>query len=136
MVTNVINWLASAIVEVNAIARIYKYKMLHEGHHFISMAMEVHGALRHDMDCFIRECACIFHDRWLWGHLFLSFCIQIFKQRVSIAFQHTLTFAIEKKIALVRDVCSRSPIIIKSHDLYVGDIRGVVSEIASYHERD
>jgi hypothetical protein len=27
------------------------------------MAMEVHNALRHDMDCFIKECAFIFHNR-------------------------------------------------------------------------
>ncbi len=71
-------------MELNAIATIYKYKGLHEGHHFIPMAMEVHGALGHDMDRFIKECAHIFHDRWLKGHLSLSFCIQFFRQRVSI----------------------------------------------------
>jgi hypothetical protein len=41
-----------------------------------------------------------------------------------------------KKIVLVGDVCSRPSITIRSHDLHVGDIRGVVGEIASYHKRD
>jgi hypothetical protein len=35
----------------------------HKGHHFISMAMEVHSACRHDMDHFIKECAHIFHNK-------------------------------------------------------------------------
>jgi hypothetical protein len=43
--------LAGASVKFNAIAKIHKYKGLHEGHHFILMAMEVHGALGRDMDC-------------------------------------------------------------------------------------
>jgi hypothetical protein len=30
----------------------------------------------------------------------------------------------------------KPPIIIRSHDLHVGDIRNVVGEIASYHEKD
>jgi hypothetical protein len=60
------------------------------------MAMEVHGTLKHDMDCFIRECAHLFHDRQSKGHLFLSFCIQFFKQHVNIALQSALTFAIKK----------------------------------------
>ncbi len=63
MALNVISRLESAVVELNTIANIYKYKGLHEGHHFIPMAMEVHGALGHDMDHFIKECAHLFHDR-------------------------------------------------------------------------
>jgi len=51
-------------------------------------------------------------------------------------FQHALTFAIERKIALASDVCFKPPIIIKSHDLHASDIKGVMGEIASYHERD
>jgi hypothetical protein len=66
----------------------------------------------------------------------LHFCIQFFKQCVNIAFQHALVFAIEKKIALASDVCSRPPIIIRFHNLHVGDIRRVVGEITSYHKRD
>jgi hypothetical protein len=50
-----------------------KYKGLHEKHHFIPMAMEVHGASDCDMDRFIREYAHFFHDRRLKNHLFLSF---------------------------------------------------------------
>ncbi len=84
MASNVISRLEGVVVELNAIVTIYKYKGLHERYHFIPMAMEVHGALGHDMDCFIKECAHIFHDRWSRGHLSLTFCIQFFKQHVSI----------------------------------------------------
>jgi hypothetical protein len=38
-------------------------KRFHEGYHFISMVMEVHNALECDMDHFIKECVCFFHDR-------------------------------------------------------------------------
>jgi hypothetical protein len=34
------------------------------------------------------------------------------------------------------DTCSRPSITIKSHDLHVGDIRRIMGEIASYHEKD
>jgi hypothetical protein len=44
VVSSVITWPASAIVELNTITKIHKYKELHEGHHFIPMAMEVHDA--------------------------------------------------------------------------------------------
>jgi hypothetical protein len=70
---------------------------LYEGHHFILMAMEVHGTLRCDMNHFIRECACLFHDRQLKGHLSLFFCIRFFNQCVNIAFQHALASTIKKK---------------------------------------
>jgi hypothetical protein len=59
--------------QLNTIVKIYKYKGLHEGHHFILMAMEVQGAPGHDMDRFFRECVRLFHDRRSKGHLFL-FC--------------------------------------------------------------
>jgi hypothetical protein len=45
MALSVINRLIGAAMELNAIAKIYKYKRLHERQHFILMAMEVHGAL-------------------------------------------------------------------------------------------
>ncbi len=37
---------------------------------------------------------------------------------------------------LANDAYSRPLIIIKSHNLHAGDIRGVVGEITSYHEKD
>jgi hypothetical protein len=37
---------------------------------------------------------------------------------------------------LANDAYFRPPTTIRSHDLHVGDIRGVVGEITSYHERD
>jgi hypothetical protein len=67
-------------------------------------------------------------------HLSLLFCIQLFKQCVNIVFQRALIFAIERKNVLVGDVWFRPPIIIRSHDLHVGDIRRFVCEITSYHK--
>ncbi len=134
--SSVINQPIGAIVELSAIDKIRKYRGFHEGHHFILMAMEVHNAPKCDMDRFIKEYAYLFHDRQLGGHLSLSFYIQFFRKRVNITFQHVLAFTIKRKIVLVGDACSRPPNIIKFHDLHVGDIRGVVGEIAYYHEKD
>jgi hypothetical protein len=63
MVTSVISRPTSAIVKLNATTKIRKYKRFREGHYFIPMTMEVHETLRHDIDHFIKECACLFHDR-------------------------------------------------------------------------
>jgi len=79
VVSNVINWLIGVVVELNTISKIHKYKRLHEGHHFIPMAMDVHGTCVRDMDHFIKDCVHFFHDRQSRGHLSLSFCIQFFK---------------------------------------------------------
>jgi hypothetical protein len=79
MALSVINWPTCVIAELNTIVKIHKYRGLHEEHHFIQMAMEVHNKPRRDMNCFIRECAYLFHDRQSRGHLTLSFCIQFFK---------------------------------------------------------
>jgi hypothetical protein len=62
-------------VKLNAIVKICKLRRFYEGHHFIPMAMEVHGAPECDMDHFINEYACLFHDRQLGVHLSLFFCI-------------------------------------------------------------
>jgi hypothetical protein len=43
--SSVINQSVNAVAELNIIAKIHKYKRLYEGHHFIPMAMEVHGTL-------------------------------------------------------------------------------------------
>jgi hypothetical protein len=48
-------------VSLNVIAKIHKYRTFHEGHHTIPMTMEVHDTPRRDMDCFIKECARLFH---------------------------------------------------------------------------
>jgi hypothetical protein len=100
------------------------------------MAMEVHNAPLHDMDRFISRCVCFFHDRWSRGHLSLSFCVEFFRQCVSIALWCLLTSVIETKITLAGDTYSRPPIIIRSHDLHAGNIKGVMGEITSYHKRD
>jgi hypothetical protein len=112
MALSVINQPTSVVANLSAIVKIHKYKRLHEGHHFILMAMEVHGAPGWDMDCFIRECAHLFQDRCSKGHLSLSFCIQLFRQSVSIAFQHALTFTIKRKIAMTGEVYSRPPLLL------------------------
>jgi hypothetical protein len=63
MTMNVINRPVGVTTKLNAIVKIRKYRGLHEKHHFISMAMEVHNALGRDMDHFIKECVHFFHDR-------------------------------------------------------------------------
>ncbi len=135
MASNVISWPSSVVAEFSAIVKICKYKRFHGGHHFILMAMEVHDTPRCDVDRFIKECAHLFHNRQLGGHLSLSFCIQFFRQCVNIIFQHALTFVTKRKIVLVGDVCSRPPIITRSHNLHASDIRRAMGEIASYHKR-
>jgi len=40
------------------------------------------------------------------------------------------------KIALVGDACFKPLIIIKFHDLHVGDITRALGEIPSYHKKD
>jgi hypothetical protein len=55
VVSNVINQQICVVVKFNAIIKICKYRGLHEGHHFISMAMEVHGTRGRDTYRFIRE---------------------------------------------------------------------------------
>jgi hypothetical protein len=59
-----------------------------------------------------------------------------FRQHVNIIFQHVLTSVIKRKIVLEGDACFKPPITIRFHDLHASDIRGVVGEIASYHEKD
>jgi hypothetical protein len=61
--SNVISRPIGATMKLNAIVNIHKYNGFHEGHHFISMAMEVHNAPGCDMDNFIRECVHLFHDK-------------------------------------------------------------------------
>jgi hypothetical protein len=130
VVLSVINQLACAIAKLSDIAKIYKYIGLCEGHHFISMAMEVHNSLGHDMDRFIKECVCLFHDRVIYPCLFAF----NFSNNMLIFFLTCFfAFVIEKKITLAGDACSKPPI--KSHDLHVGNIKGAVGEIASYHNR-
>ncbi len=66
----------------------------------------------------------------------MSFAFNFSKQLVSIVLQHALASAIERKITLAGDACSRPPIAIKFHDLHASDLKGAVGEIASYHERE
>jgi hypothetical protein len=135
MASSVISRLIGAVAELSIIIKIRKYKKLQERHLFISMVMEVHGAPRHDMDSFIKECTCLFHDRQSKGHLSLSFCIQFFKH-VNIIFERALAFAIKRKFALASDVCSKPRITSRSHDLHASDIKGDVNETTSYHEKN
>jgi hypothetical protein len=79
MASNVISWPIGVIVKFSATAKICKHRRIHERHHFISMGMKVHGAHGCDMDCFIRECACLFRTKHSRGHLSLFFCMQFSK---------------------------------------------------------
>ncbi len=81
-------------------------------------------------------CAHLLQDRRSGDHLSLFFWIQFFGQCVNIVFQHALTSGIKKMIALADDAYFRPPIIIRSHDLHVNNIRGAMGEIISYHMRD
>jgi hypothetical protein len=63
LVTNAINQPIGVVAKLNAIAKIHKYRGLHEKHHFIPITIEVHGALECDMNHFIKEHVCIFYDR-------------------------------------------------------------------------
>jgi hypothetical protein len=137
MFLNVFNRLAGVVAELSTITKIHKYRGLHEGRHFILMAMEVHDALECDMDHFIMESgAYFFHDRQLECHFSLYVYIKKFRQRVSITFQCALVFSLKRKITLASAVFPRPRITIRSHDLHANNIRGVVGEITSYHERD
>jgi hypothetical protein len=78
MISSVISRPIGAIVKFSVIVKICKYKRLHEGHHFILIAMEEHGGHECDMGRFIRECAHLFHDRRSKDNLSLFFCIQFF----------------------------------------------------------
>jgi hypothetical protein len=95
MASNIISQSTGAITKLSAFVKICKYKGFHERHHFILMAMELHGTPKHDMNCLCPP----FHHKQSRGHLFLSFYIQFFKRHVSIAFQHALASTIERKIA-------------------------------------
>jgi hypothetical protein len=54
VVSSVISQPTGVTMELNAIVKIYKYRRFHKGHHFILMAMEVHGTPKCDMDRFIK----------------------------------------------------------------------------------
>jgi hypothetical protein len=54
--TSVISRPEGAATKFNAIVKVCKYRGLHEKHHFIPMAMEVHGTPGCDMDRFIKKC--------------------------------------------------------------------------------
>jgi hypothetical protein len=134
--SSVISRPIGTIVELSTIVKICKSRGLHEGHHFIPMAMEVHDTPKLDMNCFIRECAYLFHDKQSCSHLSLYFYIQFFKQHVNITPLRALTSIIERKIVFAGDTCFSPPIIIRSHNLRAGDIKRVVGGIVSYHKKN
>jgi len=75
-----------------------------------------------------------FYNTQLGSQFFLSFCIQFFKQCVSIVFKCALAFVIERMTTLASDACSKTPINIKFHNLHGDNIRKAMGEIASYHK--
>jgi hypothetical protein len=71
MVSNVISRLVNVVAKCNAIIKICKYRRLHEKHHFVPMPMEIQNIFGRDMDRFIKECACFFHDRQSRAFIFV-----------------------------------------------------------------
>jgi hypothetical protein len=63
MTSSAITQPIGAAMELNIIIKIHKYTGFCEGHHFILMAMDMHDALEHDIDHFIKDCARFFHNR-------------------------------------------------------------------------
>jgi hypothetical protein len=47
--SNVISWPTCATVELNTIVKMYKYKGLHEGHHFIQMVIVTDVTVRNQL---------------------------------------------------------------------------------------
>ncbi len=74
------------VTKPNVIAKIRKYRELHEGHRFIPMIVEVHSAPMCDMDHFIKECAHLFHDKQPRGHLFLVFAFSFSSSVIILPF--------------------------------------------------
>jgi len=99
------------------------------------MVMEMHNVPGHDMDRFIMEMPIfsMIDDRKV---IYLYFFAFNFSSNMLNFFQCALAFAIERKITLVGDICFRPPIVIRVQDLHLGDIRRVVDEITSYHNKD
>ncbi len=67
----------------------------------------------------------LFVPNWTWNLFFNYLCffsIQFCRHHVNIVFQCTLVSAIEMKITLARDACSRLSVTIRSHDLHADDI--------------
>jgi hypothetical protein len=72
-----------------------------------------------------------------WEIIYPCFFLFNFLDNILVFFLSMLkAFVIERKIVLAVDACFRPPIIIRSHDLHVGDIKRAMGEITSYHERD
>lgn len=86
VVSSVISWPTNAVVELNAIAKICKYKRFHEGYYFILMAMEVHDTFEHDIGPFIRECVFFFHHRWSKRWFVFFFYIQFSRSMLILIF--------------------------------------------------
>ncbi len=63
MDSSVITRLVGVAMKFNTIAKIRKYKGLHEAHNYILMAMEVYGAFGRNTYHFIKECAHLFHNK-------------------------------------------------------------------------
>jgi len=99
MAMNVINQPKNVVAKFNAIAKIHKYRRIHERHHFISMAMEVHGALWHDVNHFIKECACLFHNRESKEIIYFCFLKFNFLKNILILFFSMFNLYIERKIS-------------------------------------
>ncbi len=78
--------------------------------HFILMAIEVHNTLEQNMDCFIMECARLFHDPCLFAFIFLGnvlvllfSVLQFLIQRENLCWQ--VTFVLNLPLLLDLIIC-------------------------------
>jgi hypothetical protein len=132
VVTSVINQPTCVVPKLNTIAKIRKYKRLHVRHHFFQWPWRSPTHL--GLIWIVSSKSVLVFS--MINDVSLFFCIQFFRLHNNIAFQCALTFAIERLIVLAGYACSRPPIIIKFHNLHVGDIKGFKGEVTSYHEKD
>jgi hypothetical protein len=119
-------------MKFSATIKIHNYRRLHEGHHFIPMAMVVHNTPRH----FIKECVCLFHNRRSGGHFSLYFCIQFFKQCISIILQCALASTIENWLHSWEMFILNLLLLLDFTICMQETLEGLWGEIASYHKRD
>jgi hypothetical protein len=121
MVLSVINRLICAVVELNVISKICKYRMLYEGHHFILMAMEVHDALGMIWIMLLGNVLVLFMTN---NRKVIYFCLFafIFKVVCYYCFSACFSFYYREEDCFGGDACSRPPITFRSHNLHVGDI--------------
>jgi len=99
------------VAELNVISKIRKYRMLHEGHHFILMAMEVHDALGMIWIILSRNVLALFmtNDRKVNYFCLFAFIFKVFL-RCQYCFLACFSFYYREEDCFGGDACFRHPI--------------------------